>query len=317
MTTFRHIAQLFVSLGVRLAVPVLTALILAPAHGVQAAEKIASHWAGDNPLKVDGDGRDWENYPIKYFRDQEVSIGLANDSANLYVLMRFRDAKWMRTIRMTGLNLYFDNKGGKKKRFTLTYRGGPDPSQLKGLDSMGMGQGGRRGEMSDEMKNRMEERMQERKGQEFVCAIDDLIYDKPIPSDGAEGPRAAATYEDGFFTYEFSVPLKEYVVQFYGIDAKPGSKVGIGLLWGDMSEMKEQMRGDGPPGGGMGGGPGGGMGGGGFPGGGMGGGMGGGPPGGGMGRPSGGAGRDMPEKQEIWIKSMLAAGAVSQTGDKN
>jgi len=302
MATFRNIVQPFVSLGVRLAVPVLTALILAPEHGVQAAEKIASHWAGDNPLKVDGDGRDWENYPVKYFRDQEVSVGLANDSANLYVLMRFRDAKWMRTIRMTGLNLYFDNKGGKKKRFTLTYRGGPDPSQLKGLDSMDMGPGGR-GEMSDEMKSRMEERMKERKGQEFVCAIDDQIYDKPIPSDGSEGPRAAAVYEEGFFTYEFSVPLKEYVVRFYGIDAQPDGAVGIGLSWGDMSELKQEMRGEGSPGGMMGGGRGGGMG--------------GGPPGGGMGGPPGGAGRELPKKQEIWIKSTLAAGAESQTADKN
>jgi len=299
----RRLPQLLNPTSVRVFFPALIVLLLAPSIGCLAAEKVTTHWASQ-PVQVDGDGSDWENYPIKFFRDQEISIGLANDSTNIYVLMRFRDPQWMRTIRMTGLNLYFDNKGGKKKRFTLTYRGGPDPSQLREIDTLGMSQRGM--EMPDEMKGRMEEKMRERQGREFVCAIDGEIFDKAIPTDGSEGPSAASGYEAGFFTYEFRVPLQEHVVRFYGINAPPGKKIGIGLVWGDMSELKQNMREDGPRGGRMGGGTPGGMGGG-PPGGGM-----GGPPGGGMGGPPGGGERSLPEKQEIWIKTQLSNGAASE-----
>lgn len=300
----------------RTALLTLVAVIALPALGCNGGEQIDSHWAYV-PLKIDGNGADWAEYPVRYFRDQEVSVGLANDSANLYIMMRFRDPKWMRTIRMSGLNLYFDNEGGKKKRFTLIYRGGPDPSQLKGLDSLDVGpRGGGDRQMPEGMQDRMGERMKDAKGKEFICAIDGQIFDKEIPTDGAEGPRAAAAYDVGFFTYEFAVPLQENLVRFYGINAAPGTKIGIGVLWGDMSELKQGMRdGGGPDGGGMGGPPGGGGGmGGGPPGGG--GGMGGGPPGGGGGMggpPGGGGGQSQPAKQEIWIKSVLSSGAVGET----
>lgn len=129
----------------------------------------------------------------------------------------------------------------------------------------------------------------------FTCAIKDRIEEKGIPTDGAEGPTAAFGVDQGFFVYEFSIPLDEGGVRYYGIGAKPGDKISVGAFWGDMSELRRRGdRGGGTRPGGMGGG-------------GMGGRTGGRSGGyGGMGGMRGGDRPDRPEPVEIWIKTALA-----------
>jgi hypothetical protein len=92
------------------------------------------------------------------------------------------------------------------------------------------------------------------------------------------------------YTYEFRLPLTDGNLSRYGLGANPGGIVCIGAEWGDI-DMGERKRPDGTGSMGMRGGRGGG---------------GGGGKGGGLGRPGGGH-RQPPEKQEIWIKTQLAA----------
>ena len=265
-------------------IPLLVALLTA---GCKSAKDTVSHWT-PTPIVVDGQGGDWENLPVTFFEEPQVSLGLANDSSRLYILMRFRDQKWARLIRMTGLNLYFDRTGGSEKTFVLRYRGGPDQMPMPGGDSLAF-----------RMPDFPAERAQspDDRPAEFTCFIDGRIYEKAIPTDGAEGPAAAAGIERGSFTYEFAVPLPEGAVRHYGINAQPGQVIGLGASWSDMSELGERMREDAPPemdmcppDDGM------------FP---PAGGMGPGAPPGGMGGRSG-KWPEMPEKQEVWLKVTLA-----------
>jgi hypothetical protein len=261
--------------------------------GCKGADKLASHWTS-TPIAVDGDATDWDSIPIVYFEEEQTTVGLCNDSANLYLLMRFRDPLMVRVIRMTGLHLYVDNQGGTNERFSLTFRGGPDPERMRAFDSLAPGL------RNEQFQEHMDE-LREKRGAEFVCEIKDHLYEKPIPVDGSEGPAAASAISQGLFVYEFRVPLRKSDIRYYGIDASPGLKIGLGARWGDMGDLPGR-----PEGGGFTGGMGGGM----QP---PDGGIGGGPPGGGGmgGGPAGGRRRDrpeMPEKQELWIKTTLAVG---------
>jgi len=257
------------------------------------------------PITVDGNIDDWMELPGVMLDDQNASLGVSNDGECLYILFKTRDPRWMRTIRMTGLTLYLNNEGKKKKDYFIKFHDGPTRAQMRAMGdnresdmpTRGMGP---RSNRDSESEPRL------------TCYIKDRIIEKAIPLDGSEGPRAAFDTSHGFCAYEFSIPLAEDSVRFYGIGADPGRQIVVGLEWGDMEDaMKERMGGKdrggmGGPGGGMGG-PGVGMGG---PGGGMGG------PGGGMGGGRGGERPEMPEKQEVWIKAELGTPPATSTGEK-
>ncbi len=265
--------------------------------------EVESHWAGESaletPITADGSNVDWGDIPTIFFEDQQAVLGIANDSDNLYLLMRFRDQKWARAIKMSGLKIYVDAKGGKSTDLCIQYIGGPDLAALQ-RDEMGRGRGGM--ERGEDIEKRMKTGMGDHR--EFVFADKENLLDVDLPTDGSRGPAVSFDTSMSFFTYEFSIPLAESEVRNYGLGVEPGQTIGIGAIWGDFDKgkMREWMRPSGGMGGGMpgGGGRGGGMGGG-----------GGGRGGGGM----GGQRPDMPEKQEIWFKTVLATGVETVTGE--
>ena len=265
------------------------------------SQKMQSAWAPDK-IEIDGQMQDWSGNQTTYFEDEDILMGLANDSQNLYLLVRFNDPQWARMIKMSGLTVWIDPDGGKDKIFGLRYTGGPsmeDFQQRQGDSARTMPEGENQFPGMDRFKDKMKERP------EFAVVDSKSEQIVPIPKDGSKGPSAEFYSDGGFYNYEFSVPLELISADFYGLELKPGQKIGIGSIWGgsDRDEIRNEMGGG--PGGKTGGGPGGGMGGSPPSGGGPGGGMGGGPPGGGM----RGERPNMPEKQEYWFDITLAQNA--------
>lgn len=279
----RKISRVHVA-GLALAITLLTV------GGCKGDQELACARA-EGRIEVDGLMGDWGELPTTYLEDQGVVLGLSNDDDNLYFMFRCRDEKWARTIRISGLTLWFDGQGEKGKDFQIKYRGGPKMSALMPQNE----------NISEEMRERMMNR-DTAQTEELTCAVKDRIVEMPIEPDGSNGPQVAYGTDHGFFVYEFKVPLKESEVRYYGIGAEKGAKITIGAQWGKMDIGN---RGGQRPGGGRGGArPGGGMGGG-RPGG-----MGGGPPGG-----MGGQRPEMPEEQEVWLKATLAVSADGTSTD--
>jgi hypothetical protein len=256
-----------------------------------AKTKVASVWT-DTAISVNGHADDWPESSLRYFPDQEAVIGVANDSSKLYLLVRFRDEKWVRAVSMTGIKWEFKGKGDSAQTVILKYRGVMPAELSHSGHRRPSGGDAVQPEEFDPMRGQADRRT-------FTCSIADRIEEKEIPPDGAEGPAAAFALDQGLYTYEFLVPLAKGAVRYYGLGVSRENRITVKATWGDMSEMRDRMhdRG-GMPGGGMGGPPGGGM-----PGG-IGGGMGGGRPGGGMERQR----PDMPEKQELQLQIDLSRG---------
>jgi hypothetical protein len=251
-------------------------------------QEVQTHWSVE-PVRVDGEMVDWTSGSMFYFEDPGVQLGLSNDSRNLYLLFRFSNQAWARAIRMGGITLWLDNSGKKKKDYGIRYTGGPP---LLGLRMPGASdQGGFRGAMTSEQQQRLSEMEQDSTGR--ITLIDNKSNQEiSLRTDGSGGPTIAFASPQGIYSYEFSIPLDKNDVFDYGIGAKPGQIISLGLEWGGMSKedrqkMREKM------GGGMGGGPPGGMG-----RGSMGGGQG--------GRPGSGSRSQSTEKQELWVKTQLA-----------
>ena len=248
-----------------------------------------SIWRADS-IKVDGRMSDWPSEATVFLPDQQTVVGLCHDSSRLYVMVRFNKPEWQQVIRMSGLTVWLDARGKKRKDFKIRFIGGPSREQMETIhDTAGLRS---REPVFGDMRQRLEQTENQ-----LLCFQKDVIIEKPVPLDGDEGPTAACGVDNGFFIYEFSVPLEESKVRFFGLDVRPEQVIGVGLVWGeiDRHDMRRSMpdMGGGMPLGGMGGPP-----------------PGAGGPGGGMGGPpERGSGRPMqprmPEKQEIWLKAQL------------
>ncbi len=240
--------------------------------------EIESTWS-ETPMSIDGLADDWSGGIISYLKDNSASLGFRNDDERLYILFRFRDPRWASTIRRSGLTFWIDAEGGKSKDFQIRYRGGPTMEEIQSVSGA---------PAPRDMDRRMDMMMPDTNQPLFTCLDEGRIVEMEIPTDGSLGPAAAFAVDEGFFTYEFSLPLQESTVRYYGPGVVAGEKIGVGAKWGGFGGSKGGMR-DGP------------------------GGLGGMPPGGGVGgrMPGGGRGGigprpDMPEAQEVWLSTRLA-----------
>ena len=58
------------------------------------SQKMQSAWA-PNEIEIDGQMQDWSTEQTTYFEDDDILMGLANDSQNLYMLIRFNNPHWL------------------------------------------------------------------------------------------------------------------------------------------------------------------------------------------------------------------------------
>lgn len=192
----------------------------------------------NTPVHIDGKSDEWNGTASALFEDKNAVIMVCSDSAFVYVLFRTNDIKSVRAIKSGGLTLFLDPKAGKKKDFSLRFHGGPPMEQLKPRpDEMQM------------MPRQMPPDMKERPVFDslglptmLICNIEDWLIDKELALDGVDGPMAAFDTSQGFYTYEFRVPLIEATAQYYGIGAKPGQKISVGAVWGGTNDKNENMK---------------------------------------------------------------------------
>ena len=289
---------------IRLVVLIASVLAVATMTAGCGPAKVESHWA-TRSVHVDGQITDWDEIPLTYFKNSEVQLGLCNDGKNLYVLFCFYDVRWSRVIRMGGLTIWFDNTGKKNKLLGLRYTGGPPIAEL------------RRTGVARDMDEPGRQPAGEREGfphrqppASNQLTIIDKGRNKPttLSANGSRGPIVSSGVTQDLYTYEFCIPLQSVENTDWVWVAAPGQAISLGFEWGgtgDRRRMMEEMAGERPGGGGGGeegagpsGGPGGGPGG-----------FGGGPGdfgGGGRGGPGGGGRPQLPEKQDIWVSTILA-----------
>ncbi len=269
---------------------VVVALLAASLTGCKGIPELDSQWAAME-IQVDGAFSDWSEIPTTYFEEEQIVFGLANDSANLYLLFRFRDPMWIRSMTANGLTIWLDANGKNDKRFMLRYKGGPSPEEM--MQFAGQGRGLPEG--TDEKSGRFRGPDRGPGRNEFVCYIKDVIVEKEIDPEGSQGPSAAYGRDQDSFVYEFSVPLGESRVRDYGLGTTPGRPLGIGLKWGGGERGRRFAGRDDGFGSGAEFGPPGGQ-----------------PPGRGEGRTPSGGRPQLPQETKVWLKSKLA---VAVTGD--
>lgn len=256
--------------------------------GCGSTIELKSNWL-DREIIVDGKSDEWVGVMV-YFENKNISVGLLNDEAFIYLCMIADDPQIRSQVLGNGLILWFDPEGGNKKGFGIKY---PVGIQLdESFRRMGINKEEREG-FKD--KERMREFL---KGtlSELEILSSGREKGKRMLIDEARGIEVKFEAYSGMIVYECKIPFSKNDEHPYAVGAKTGDMIGIGIETPniDMDAIRDQIgdktppsdigRGI-PPGGSMGGGRG--------------------------GRPGrigmGGRGRRMPTQLKIWAFVQLSS----------
>ncbi len=190
------------------------------ATGVLAkSEPVQSRWL-QGQVAVDGSRSEWGDGPFGTEKDVRVNYGFQNNGQSMYVLFVFNDPQYLSSINRTGITLWFNAEGKKKKDLGIRFQKALVTAEnlILLLEKQG-------GAVADETKQKL------RQKPTYLINRDTLIKGKEdafLPLKGDESipdfnfQRAGAT-----FVYEFRVPLAL-------IGLEPGKSVNVGFEWGGL-----------------------------------------------------------------------------------
>ncbi|NOY61169.1 MAG: hypothetical protein GXO75_19845 [Calditrichaeota bacterium] len=179
--------------------------------------EIASQWQ-NRTMKIDGDNTDWENTAAEYLKDPNAAVSISNDEQNLYVLFRFSDENLARKILSRGLLIYFN----KDEKSGIRYRG--NFALAESLRSI-----------------RTRQNQSPKTNQPNFPAIGNLgmigVFNQNnkelLRENNDAGPKAAALFRDGVFSYEFSIPIELIA------NSDENAKLGFEISGIDRNRMKK------------------------------------------------------------------------------
>ncbi|MBN2206187.1 MAG: hypothetical protein JW742_02180 [Candidatus Aminicenantes bacterium] len=217
--------------------PVLGALSLMAVIPAAAKDApVRSAWAAE-PVKVDGLDLEWTAAELAVDKDTQAAYGFRNDGRNLYLVFIFNDPKSLSSIDATGMTVYSNAEGKKKKDNGIVFKARRVNAQelIAAWEKDG--------------QVVTEERKREIAGRPFYVLYESEVIDKKRSEPGAGDPGAAPAepplfrnaLKDKIAVYEFRIPLSR-AGQPGGIGAAPGAAIKLGFEWGGMTEeMRKAM----------------------------------------------------------------------------
>lgn len=191
---------------------------------------VQSKWT-TQPIIVDGLDDDWEGDEMISEKKVQVGFAVRNDAQNMYVLFVFNDLKYMSNINATGITLYYNTEGKKKKNHAFHFI----KKKVTGEELIAYLK--KRGEVLSEKQmqsieptNTYSVYMTERVGKK------DKKISIMVPIPAVLNPGFKINRKGDAFVYEFKIPLIKSEISPRGMDIKPGQNIKIGFEWGGMTE---------------------------------------------------------------------------------
>lgn len=205
--------------------------------GFSKEKFVQSKWTAQPP-KIDGLDEDWSEVVLTSEKKVKVDYAVRNDAQNMYVLFIFKDPKFLSTINATGITLYFNMEGKKKKDYGLHFiKKQVTPEELIAyLEKQG-----------DVLT---EQQIQSIKAKPaYIVYMAEWVEKKGKKA--SEATQIPGTWRAAFkinrkgneFIYEFIIPLVKSETSPGGIGVEPGQNLKIGFEWGGMTEeLKKAMK---------------------------------------------------------------------------
>jgi hypothetical protein len=218
----------------------LFSLIMAVSFlGFSKEKQLDSRWEVAT-VKIDSFNNDWIGEALNFKKKVKVNYAFKNDAENMYVLFIFKDSKYMSSINKTGMTIWFNREGKKKKKYGIRFT--ERKISAYELNSFLEKQ---QGFISEETKNEIRS-----KPNYFMLSSEVINKNNKSksPEDVNDKTRTAwfrVKEQQGTVVYEFSIPFEMVSEIDQGIRIEPGKSMKVGFEWGGMTkEMKIAMNRD-------------------------------------------------------------------------
>ncbi|HEV8539411.1 MAG TPA: hypothetical protein VGR15_10890 [Bacteroidota bacterium] len=193
-----------ISVGLILTIPILA--------GCSSSPNLASRWhnADQEPSQVTD----------LYLKDHNIAIGMQNDEEYLYLTIDVGERVKQRQIVSLGLTVWFDYQGGDARRFGVRY-----PIREERLPFE------RRQPGSERMPD-TSEIIPETSTDEIEIIGPEENKHRRLHLAETKGIAAKIENRSGTLTYSLKVPLMDNGEHEYGIGARAGSVIGLGIETG-------------------------------------------------------------------------------------
>jgi len=204
--------------------------------GFSKEKEFKSHWA-DSHIKIDGYNDDWTEVALASEKKVKVDYCFKNDAENLYVLFIFKDPKYLSSISTTGITLWFNSEGKKKKNYGIKFI--QKRISAEALISR----------LEKEKGPLPEEEKEEIRGNPSYLINDTEIINKQSKSRSQSSENSKikpavfrVAKQQNSLVFEFAIHLKGMMEQAPAMGIEPGKKVKVGFEWGGMTkEMKSEV----------------------------------------------------------------------------
>jgi hypothetical protein len=195
---------------------------------------VESKWVA-SPMKIDGLNNDWDNNALNSEGKIDVDYAFMNDAGNLYILFIFKNPKFLSSIGMTGMTIWFDSEANKKKDYGIRFIG----KQIS----------------ADQYISMLEEKMgavPEAKKAQIRTNPRYNFYDYELINKISKSPSKFSEAQDPIIPafrnsiqqktviYEFLIPLKRLAELSKEIGANPGKAVQVCFEWGGATKELER-----------------------------------------------------------------------------
>lgn len=185
-----------------------------------------SQWTS-SPLLLDGLAEEWRADSLLHEKKIDLDYGFRNDGQNLYILLVFRNPKFLSSIDAAGMTISCSLVGTKPNNNSVRFikKTLTADQFIAMLEYQGV-------HLTGEKKEEL--RRQPQHPVFAACAVDKKgkILSPAAPATDVELPAFQATKQENGVTYEFRMPLASREVYPAGIGAEPGTSISVSLEWG-------------------------------------------------------------------------------------
>ena len=212
-------------------------LMLSITFMASAKSKVINSIWTEAPVNIDGSAEDWAEHTLSFEKKVKVDCAYRNDSGYLYVLFIFKDPKYLTSINASGMTIYFNTEGKKKKDSGITFSNRRvSAEQFIALIEQQQGQ------LPEERKSQIKNTPYY-----FVQNYTVINKKKNPPSQAEESvevKRALFRFakDQATVVYEFAIPLEKSTKLAPGIGTEPGKAIKIGFEWGGMTKAMKDAK---------------------------------------------------------------------------
>ncbi len=215
---------------------VLTVLLCICLSGLAKDDVANSIWTNTAVL-MDGSAADWENCPVTLYKKRQVEYAFQNNGVFLFVLLKFNDPEYLSSIEQTGMTIYYNVQGKRKKDLGVVFkRLRLTPVQVIALL-----------EQKQALTEEQKKEIQAKPAYDIrTCDVFNIKADKSKQQEIPTGEFLEASFglakSQAAVVYEFAIPLEKPFAMAHGIGTEPGQSIKIGFEWGGLTEEMKKRR---------------------------------------------------------------------------